>query len=444
MKDNTNKKFNINDLLNLILIAAIPLICVSGVTLVPYMLRTPLIYMVGILSLLTFVFSGTKIRMNAVNISAFFLVAFIAIQILYSLDKESTFQLMLIYACAFTVLFIDMPVDKIQKTISVIYVFCIIIAFSIIISLLINNSMLNYFSFIVNPNHSEAVNTAIKKELANGAYSGFAREKGEAAYIMNVGIAVSFSKYFSAGKLGKKDLAFLIVMICALVLTGKRTLFLIPIICFVVFMFISHIKGKFFKFACIAMVAVFAVFFALMYVPQFANLFNRFMDEENVDTMGNRDVLWQYLNMMIASYWKLGCGFGSYNQYAYNKGLRVYGEKWTYNGHNSYLQGFGELGIIGSLFFIIMIVSALVLTYKMIKENTENKNIQRITMFSMYIQLMMIIYAITGNPTYTKQMIFIYSFAVGVTLCIQRRSVQSGGKFNRYKRLQNRRGITNG
>ena len=45
--------------------------------------------------------------------------------------------------------------------------------------------MLKYFWFIINPNHSEQVAQAIQNELSIGAYSGFAREKGEAAYIMN-------------------------------------------------------------------------------------------------------------------------------------------------------------------------------------------------------------------------------------------------------------------
>lgn len=444
MKDNLNKKFDIKNLFNIFLTAALPLICVGGISYFPYMLRPVLIYLVGIFSLITFVFSDMKIRLNAVNISAFCLVAFMAIQTLYSLDKDSTLEFVIIYACAFTILFIDMPTDKIQTIINIIYVFCIVIAFSIIISVLIDNCMLNYFSFIVNPNHSETIASAIKKELASGAYSGFARERGEAAFIMNIGFAVSFSKYFADHKLDKKDWFFLLIMISALVLTGKRTMFLVLVICFVVFMLISRIKGKVFKFACIALLALFAAFFALMYVPEFANLINRFMDEENVESMGNRDSLWKYLNMMIADYWLFGRGFASYNQYAYDNGLRVYHEKWTYHGHNSYLQCLGELGIIGFTIFAVMIISALVLTYKMFKQNEENKNIQRVIIFSMYIQLMMIIYAITGNPAYTKQMIFVYSFAVGITLCIQRHTITSNGKFGRYKNLQNRRGILNG
>lgn len=68
--------------------------------------------------------------------------------------------------------------------------------------------MTKYFWFIVNPGRSVEVTKAINKELAIGSFSGFAREKAEAAYIVNVGIAVSFSRYFSNGKLEKKTHSF--------------------------------------------------------------------------------------------------------------------------------------------------------------------------------------------------------------------------------------------
>ena len=112
-----------------------------------------------------------------------------------------------------------------KKIFTIIYVICSVIAFSILISAVINNCMLKYFWFIVNPNHSAQVAQTIQNELSIGAYSGFAREKGEAAYIMNVGIALLLSKYFSSQKLKKIDILMLFVFIVSLMLTGKRFLY---------------------------------------------------------------------------------------------------------------------------------------------------------------------------------------------------------------------------
>ena len=46
---------------------AIPLIGVCGASLIPYMLRTPLMYLTLALTLIVFVFTDTKIRLSAPN-----------------------------------------------------------------------------------------------------------------------------------------------------------------------------------------------------------------------------------------------------------------------------------------------------------------------------------------------------------------------------------------
>ena len=308
------------------------------------------------------------------------------------------------------------------------YVFCLVIALSIIISIFVDNCMLTYFKFIVNPNNTPSVTQAIQKELSIGSYSGFAREKGEAAYIMNIGLAISFSKFFCGDKFKKTDALFLILFICALILTSKRTMFLIPIICFILFMVVSKIKGKAFKICIIAIASIIALFFIFMFLPDFANLFYRFMDTENLESLGSRDSLWIYLEMMASQYWLFGAGFGSYNEFAYDNGLRVYGEKWLYNGHNSYYQGFCELGIVGGCLFLLFIVSALFTTLKHIRSERFSHKQRSVFFFALYIQIMVSVYAITGNPIYTKQILFSLFFATGIVLCIGNKNTVSNDK----------------
>ncbi len=421
----TAKNLKLTDLWQIFLMVAIPMICVAGVSLIPFKLRVPLIYATGICSVIMFVFSGKKFKLNAVNVSMFLFLGYLAIQLLYSYDPNSTFNLLLIYACSFTLLFIDIPEKSIHKIITVMYVFCIVIAVSIIISLFIDNCMLTYFSFIVNPNNTPSVTEAIIKELRLGSYSGFAREKGEAAFIMNIGLAIAFSRFFSCGKLNKKDTFALILLISALILTSKRTMFIIPIICFVIFMMVSKIKGKAFKICVLALIAVFALFFIFMFMPDFANLFYRFMDIENLETLGSRNSLWQYMALMTSKYWLFGAGFGSYNNFAYDNGLRVYGEKWNYHGHNSYYQAYSELGVIGGMLLLIFIISALFTTLKYIRSNKFNQSQMRILFFAFYIQIMITFYAVTGNPIYTNQMVFSLFFATGIMLCIGKKATEN-------------------
>lgn len=403
------------------LVIAIPFITVTGATIFPYTLRLPLIYTVGILFAVVFVLTDITLQFNAVSGTAFILLSYICISIAYSYDPASTLNLFWLYLCAFTLLFIDLPGSYYKKIFTIIYVICSVIAFSILISAVIDNCMLKYFWFIVNPNNSAQVAQTIQNELSIGAYSGFAREKGEAAYIMNVGIALLLSKYFSSQQLKKIDILMLFVFIVSLMLTGKRTLFIIPVLSFALFMVISNIKGKFAKTGGIVLSALSAVFILSMFIPKVANIFDRFMDEENIMALGNRDSLWKYFLLMGEKYPVFGAGFGSYNQFAYDNGLRVGGARWNFNGHNCYFQIAVELGIVGSIFFLLFAVLSVVLTILAIRRVKNICDDARICYFSLYIQIMILAYSVTGNPTYSRQIMFIWFFSIGAVLHIARK-----------------------
>ncbi|MGN0450338.1 MAG: O-antigen ligase family protein [Ruminococcus sp.] len=411
-------KITIKKILYSLLIVMIPIICVGGASFFPYILRLPLIYATAILFLASFVFSDLKIRLNFPSICFLLLVSYIGISVFFSIDSKTTINLLLIYLSCATLLFLDLPENITHKIISVIYVICIVIAFSIVISVFIKNCMNTYFWFIVNPSRSATVTAAINKELAIGSYSGFAREKAEAAYIMNVGIAISSAKYFSKSKFEKYQLFFTFVLFAALILTGKRTFFIVPIICFLVLILIAKVKSKAIKFICIALIFVFCVFIIMMFFPNMANIFNRFMDSENVETIGNRNVIWKYMFLMISKYWAFGAGFGSFNEFAYKNGLRVYNEKWEYNAHNSYIQFLGELGVVGTILLGLFIISALYITIQLIRKEERISRLE-LLYFSLYIQIMVAVYSVTGNPLYTKQILFVWLFSIGLVLTVR-------------------------
>nr|WP_181980390.1 O-antigen ligase family protein [Ruminococcus sp. AM36-18] len=238
---------------------------------------------------------------------------------------------------------------------------------------------------------------------------------------MNVGIALLLSKYFSSQKLKKIDILMLFVFIVSLMLTGKRTLFIIPVLSFALFMVISNIKGKFAKTGGIVLSALSAVFILSMFIPKVANIFDRFMDEENIMALGNRDSLWKYFLLMGEKYPVFGAGFGSYNQFAYDNGLRVGGARWNFNGHNCYFQIAVELGIVGSIFFLLFAVLSVVLTILAIRRVKNICDDARICYFSLYIQIMILAYSVTGNPTYSRQIMFIWFFSIGAVLHIARK-----------------------
>ncbi len=418
IKTHNKFDFKISDLWHIFLIVAIPLICVSGGSPVPLTLRRPLIYVLGIVFVLIFILSGVKLKMNIVTTSAFLFLSYIAISLFYSYDKDTTLSILLFYLCAFTLLFIDLPADIYSKIITVTYVFCIVISFSIILSVLVEDCMLTYFKFIVNPTNSEEITYSIKRELSTGAYSGLAREKTAAGFILNVGIGISFAKFFSTGKLVKMDIVYLLSFFVALMLTGKRTLFVISIVCFAVFMIVSKIKSKMFIVGYVTLIALCLLFLIIMFIPEVANIFTRFLDSENLETIGNRDILWKYLYLMIEENWLFGAGFGSYNIYAFDNGMLIGNQFWMNYAHNSYLQAFGELGIIGSTFLLIFVVTALVVSFRLLSQIKENTQASYLLYFSLYIQLMVVIYSVTGNPIYTTTIVVLWFFSIGIALSL--------------------------
>ena len=123
------------------LVIAIPFITVTGATIFPYTLRLPLIYTVGILFAVVFVLTDIKLQFNAVSGTAFILLSYICISIAYSYDPASTLNLFLLYLCAFTLLFIDLPGSYYKKIFTIIYVICSAFQANLIIFLFLKRSM---------------------------------------------------------------------------------------------------------------------------------------------------------------------------------------------------------------------------------------------------------------------------------------------------------------
>lgn len=412
--------YRVSALWQLYLELALPLICVGGVTLIPHTLRFPLICLTGILALVVIALERKLVFIHVPSAALLLLVAYMAVQILYSYDRAATTRMFTIYACASLLLFLNIEEDSMHRIVRNMQVICAIIAGSIVLSSLVDNCMLKYFSWIVNPNGTPSVAEAIRKELAAGSFSGFAREKGEAAQIMNVGIAIGYSRYFADGRLSRKDALFLLLCLGGLMLTGKRMMFAIAAVNFVGLMLISKTHGKVFRLAGIGMLALLALAVIFMFVPALGNVLYRLLDADNLLSMGNRNSLWVYLAMMLSEYWLFGAGFGSYNAFAFDHGLRVYKAKWTYHGHNSYYQGVCELGVVGSIPYLVFLGSSLFTVIRYVRRSAFPAEAKRLLYYSCYIVMMYLIYALTGNPSYTGQYLVQLFFSVGMALCLGR------------------------
>ncbi len=404
------------------LITTVTVICAGGVSLFPLALRTPLIIVSGIVTAAYIIFKQQSVFLTMPVVLLLLSVAYIGISVFYTLDKDTTFWLAVIYICSAVFLLADFPTDFYKKVVTAMQVVCIIIAISIVASVFVDNLMLRYFSFIVNPTNSPSTTQAIQQELNWAhAYSGFAREKSEAAFIMNIGIAVYFAKYFADRKFTFTDLVGLAIICAGLILTGKRMLFLCPIAVAAVLLLLSNKKGKLVKIIPVIGLGICAFVVVTAFVPQFSHLFERFANEETMGSMSGRTQIWPYSLEMFRKQPLFGMGIGSFNQYLANNNILIDGEEWKYYGHNIYYEFLGELGIIGfTLLFggLLMIFGKTVILMR----SKDVTTLERFLLtFSFAIQLTCFIYCASGNVLLYKQQIFIWFFVASITANIARK-----------------------
>lgn len=418
-KSSENSKLNLKKLVRAFLIFAFTLISVGGVSLFPYNLRFPLIICTGIITAGYIVFKQKKVFITMPVALMIMTVIYLFISTTYSIDKSLTMQYAVIYLCSSLLLLADYPESLFETTIKAMRIVCIVIAFSIIISSFIENCMLKYFWFIVNPTNNPEVTTAITQEINwSGSYSGFAREKGEAAFIMNIGLCTSFAKYFSERKFTLSDWIFILIFFWALILTSKRMLFICPIATICIMLLISKKKGRFTKIIPLVFLAVCGIVVIGSTIPQFMHLFERFLDTNSMDNLSGRVYLWPHCFDMFFKNPLFGMGMGSFNQYLYNINFTMNGQYWTHHGHNIYYEFLGELGIVGCLLLWGSLLMILYRTIRLIRSDETTDDQKYLLLFSCSVQLICFIYCASGNVLLFSQEIFPWFMCLAITMTI--------------------------
>ncbi len=424
-----DKKYRITptNLLYLFLVLAIPFICVGGVSVFPAHLRFYATIAAGITCVLLMLSLQKKLIIDLVTIFSLFFCGMIFLSITYSADPSLTLNFAIIYLCCSMLLLADLPQGVFDKILFVTRVVCVIMALSIVLSVFIDDFILKFFSFIVNPNNKTVISQAIHNEIKySHAYSGLSTERSDAAFIVNVGIAIISAKFFSGKKLTIHDVLQLILFVAALFFTNKRTLFIIPIIAFAVLMLFSRVKNKFLKGVIIAVIAVCLFFVLSAFIPQLSNIYNRFFSSDTDDILNGRGELWAYSLQMFSGKPLIGYGFASYNAFARNAGLLVKGEEWNYYGHNCYYELLGELGIIGTVIFAVAFITPFIYTLILLYKNNGTRHQTYLLMVSAYFQIMCLVYCMSGNVLYCTQQIYLWYMAIAITLCVKRRQGYRG------------------
>lgn len=432
-----NKTFKITfqSLWYLFTSTALAVICVGGYN--PYFMNTRTMLSAGLVlcSLFVALIIRKKIIIDT-SLGLFIIVgAYMLFSASMSMDTDTGFKIAGYYIVGIAVLMIEYSDEMIDTVLKFMNVFVLVIAVSIIISVPIDDCMNKYFSWLLNPTHSESVAQSMRNTIIySHSYAGFAREKSVAAYIMGMGICIYLAKYFSGKKLKWYEVVGLLAEISALLLTSKRMILVCLVAVFAVLMLTSQIKGKIVKFAVIALAAACALFIIMSFIPSMSNVFSRFTNEEN-DTLTGRGDLWSFSFMMFSKSPVIGVGLGSFNEFAAQQGyLSASGDRWDYFGHNCYYEFLGELGIVGSIIVFAALLYMLVKTFMLVNNKTLLP-IQRYHIyFALAVEIMLLMYSMSGNVLlYADQTIALF-FAYAIV-----RSITVNNGLRKKTRLNNYR-----
>lgn len=323
----------------------------------------------------------------------------------YALKESIVYIVILTTGILFLTYKIDMKVFF--SFIKITKIICLVYAVSNIFSAVIPNFIPNYFSFFVTNLDP------IYIELAGKNYSGLAGEKAVSAFILNIGIGIIYAQMLVNGKIKKSDIFCLLILLCGVFLTGKRTLTAIPFILLFIMYISSSEKKKMVGLIKISSIILVGVIILLIIFPSIFHVIERFL---NTDDNGRKE-LWQSCIEMFKNSPIIGQGLGTFNTYNYDLGYRDYGRKmWTYEAHNIYYQILGELGIVGFILVMWAFVYSLIMSIRMLRKQDiiSNEKYKFLIYVSLYIQLLFLIYGLTGNTFYYWHQLYMYVISISI------------------------------
>lgn len=255
-------------------------------------------------------------------------------------------------------------------------------------------------------------NALAKGNYYNGFVPGVTGHFSTNAIYLSIATIFYMAELMSNKK--KSNVILLILSIIALFTVGKRAHLIFSLFCCIIMYFFAEskvtTKEKLKKIAIISLIGIVILLIASIFIEEISNIFVRF---KSLIISGNilngRDELYDLALSLWRSHPFLGNGWGSFSYY-YQESVFTKGEVSYLDAHNVYLQLLAEVGIIGFLFIVSIMIITFIKNIKLLKqkENKHEKIKKLILYFSLGYQLFFLLYGLTGNPLYDPQCYVVY------------------------------------
>lgn len=258
----------------------------------------------------------------------------------------------------------------------------------------------------------EMVNSA-----QNGYYIGFAGEPSFNGYAMMITTIYSTLNY-TTGKNKFYSGLWLILSVVGILLTGKRSFLLIAPVLVLTIIRMGNPKLRFPK-TIVFFIVLFVITLILYTIsPESFSFMSRMFNEDNTINLNYRDIIWGIAIGLFLSHPLVGVGINRFDVYFnqfYLAHFSYYEERYFAGAHNSYIQYLAEIGIIGSIIVIGIMILSFWKTRKIIIAKKLTISQQRILLFSIGVQLLTLIYALSGNPMHQYQQYMLYIIAIAMS-----------------------------
>lgn len=372
-------------------------VILSGATVISYY-RVPRIWLCGLLGIIGLLLSKKSDKIGTKKFIPWYCwVIYLFVSCIYSYAAKNTFNSAVIYLCFLLLIFINYNKNDMNLLYKIIKVVCFLFAVSICISVILPELFTNYLSFLIS-----TPSRIVKSEIAEGIYSGLAGEKSNAAFYMNIGIALELAEYNKIGKFKLKNYTFVLLYLIALMLTGKRTLLLVSMLIIALAIKLFDIKGKYVKFLLAIFIIVPVMFGVINMIPQTQVVMNRFVGESEDTTFNGRQKFWDFCIKMNKDKPLFGYGYDTFNEVFANEVHYVYnGKVWDMYAHNIYYELLGETGYVGIILFLYAVIGTLFNCIKLYKKENISKENQYFLFFATAVQIIFLSYGLTGNVIYS-------------------------------------------
>lgn len=403
-----NVKLNVKKILIYILVT----ICFSNCTVFGYLYVQPQTWIaIGCMAILLL---HKRYENIGIGIQLYLILLIgVLLSYIFSNYKSVVFPFLLIFVVTFLLYGVRFSTDDFFIFIKGCHYVSFFIAITILIEPFFNTFNVDYLWFLGTPYRFEipALRENKLNEIAINAFSGVAYEKADAGYYMVIGISYLLSKFKIVGKLDKKDILSWIIYISALFLTGKRMLLICVVIIGLAMYALTTENNKILKIIAAVITVLLAMIILSNFVPAVSNMMQRFSNASSGEdgALAERYVKWSYALKLFKNNPFFGYGFASYNQAANEVGYLA-----SYFVHNIYIELLCDTGLVGLICFFIYTVPNIYCTWKALIVYKYFKNSKEIFVlsFAFCMQLLILIYGLSGNTIFYRFQLFMYLFSI--------------------------------